>query len=101
VIKRSLERILNDISASFPFAIIRKSDYVEFIMARMGRPTTESKFIVQAAEEATHGLRVTRTALTSHLDETENLRSWGIVGDIFNTILRLLEEIGAPTSPLK
>lgn len=53
----------------------------------------------RSAEEAARGLRAIRPMLEHEYTEMERLRRVAIGVDAFQTILRLLESVGAQTKP--
>lgn len=54
----------------------------------------------RSAEEAIRGLRAVRSLLAEkEVTETERMRRLAIAIDAFQTILRLLESVGARTTP--
>lgn len=53
----------------------------------------------RSAEEAQRGLHAIKPLIDKEVTETEKIRRLSIAMDSFQTILRLLENVGAQTKP--
>ena len=95
-----IKRYLGSVLDKFGFIVISKDRYLELIMSKAREwPNVAAEVRDQAAEDAIRIERISTTALTSHLEPEENMRSWGLVAKISQHILRLLESVGSRTRP--
>jgi hypothetical protein len=68
-------------------------------MTRREWPTTHAETRDTVAEEAQRGVFLTRDLITKNLNEVEKMKHYSLILDIFLTILRKLEGVGAKTRP--
>jgi len=95
-----IKRLLRWVADKYGMFLITKESYWGFIMTKhRDWPNMAAEARDEAAEEAIRIERISTTALTSHLEPEENMRSWGLVAKISQHILRLLESVGARTRP--
>jgi len=72
---------------------------VELDMTRREWPTTHAETRDTVAEAAQKGAFLTRDLMTKNLNDVEKMKHYGLILDIFLTILRKLEGVGAKTRP--